>query len=93
MLLDFMTFLGIAVLSMPVWSLNKRKKQLTRLENAFGQDTAKARDESVQELADELIEERKKDTGDWRGWDEFCLWLGYGLLLGASFLRLFIANP
>lgn len=84
--LNLATFVGVAVLSVPVWSLNFRKKRLRRIrdaEDAGGSDAAFRR--RVRSL---LRDKRERDVADWRRIDEVCLAGGYLLLLGSAGLRL-----
>lgn len=84
--LNLASLLGIAILAVPTWSLNRRKKMLQAVRDALPQDPNSFRD-SVKTI---LTDKRNKDVADWRRIDEICLLAGYLLLLGSSFLRLFV---
>lgn len=91
--LNAATFLGILILAVPVWSLNRRKRALAALPPAktppAGDDAAPGAVAAEQLLA----EIRSGATGwvnDWRPIDQKCLLAGYVLLLGSSFLRIFV---
>ena len=86
--LDLASFAGIAVLSVPVWSLNFRKKRLRRIRAADrAGGSAEAFRNSVRAI---LRERRSQDVAEWRRLDELCLALGYVLLLGSAGLRLIL---
>lgn len=80
---------GIAVLAVPVWSLNTRKKRLQQIRAALPEPPAAFRDR-VRAI---LREKRNRDVSDWRALDEACLVAGYVLLLGSAFARLFVPVP
>lgn len=84
--LDFFTFLGIAILAVPVWSLNTRRKKLKAIQDALP-DAPQSFRERVRQI---LKDKRGRDVADWRRVDELCLIFGYGFLLGSSVLRLFL---
>ena len=85
-LINLASFGGILVLSVPVWSLNFRKKRLQRLRDA---DNAAQTDADFRSTARAiLIDRRARDVADWRFIDELCLALGYCLLLGSAAARL-----
>ncbi|MCR9112546.1 MAG: hypothetical protein NXH84_04690 [Rhodobacteraceae bacterium] len=81
-----LTFAGVASLSVPALSLNRRKKNLARLKAILtrrrDQDTAADR------AARRKSEEEANALSDWRLIDEACLYLGYALIFGASVWRL-----
>ncbi|QFS83450.1 hypothetical protein FIU97_11475 [Roseivivax sp. THAF40] len=77
---------GIAVLSVPVWSLNARKKKLQAVQDALPQDPQSFRD-NVKGI---LGEKWQRDVAAWRRLDELCLAAGYLLLLGSAVARLFV---
>lgn len=85
--LNLMAFLGILVLSVPVWRLNRNKRLLQRLKEALA-----VKDQSrLRERVGQIAEEKQSDeVAAWRWWHEACLWLGYGLLLGSAGLRLLL---
>lgn len=80
---------GIAVLSVPVWSLNARKKKLQAVQDALPQDPQSFR-ASVRGILDEKW---RRDVAAWRRVDELCLAGGYVLLLGSAVARLFVPLP
>ena len=84
--LDFFSCLGIAVLAVPVWSLNTRRKKLKAIQDALP-STPQTFRERVREV---LKDKRGRDVADWRRSDEACLIFGYLFLLGSAVLRLFI---
>jgi hypothetical protein len=84
--LDLATLAGIAILAVPVWSLNFRKKKLQEIRRSLPAEpqTFKHRVRSI------LSDKRNRDVTDWRQIDEICLTVGYLLLLGSALLRLFV---
>lgn len=84
--LNLTTTVGIAVLAIPVWSLNLRKKKLQAVRDALSDESNNFKDR-VRSI---LLDKRGRDVADWRMFDETCLGLGYLLLLGSSFLRLMV---
>lgn len=84
--LNLGTFAGVAVLSVPVWSLNFRKKRLRRIRDA---EAAGGSDEAFRRQVRAILRgKRERDVADWRRIDEICLATGYILLLGSAGLRL-----
>ncbi|WP_323796752.1 hypothetical protein [Nisaea sp.] len=83
--LNLMSLVGIAVLAVPVWSLNFRRKKLQKVQDALSHDPASFRNE----VKDILLDKGNRDITTWRPVDEVCLIVGYLLLLGSSVLRLF----
>ena len=84
--LNLGTTAGIAILAVPVWSLNDRKRKLQEIRDALPEQPASFKDK-VQHI---LAEKRGRDVADWRRIDDLCLKIGYALLLGSSVLRLLI---
>ncbi len=84
--LNLAALAGIAILAVPVWSLNARKKRLQRIRDALPEPPEAFRDH-VRAI---LREKRNRDVADWRALDEACLIAGYLLLLGSAFARLFV---
>jgi hypothetical protein len=84
--LNFATLAGIAILAVPVWSLNLRKKKLQEIRQSLPAEplTFKHRVRSI------LSDKRNRDVADWRRLDEICLIVGYLFLLGSALLRLFV---
>ncbi len=84
--LNLATALGIAVLAVPVWSLNMRKKKLQQVRDALPAEP-KAFKDRVRAI---LVDRHNRDVADWRRIDEVCLYVGYGLLLGSAAARLWV---
>ena len=84
--LNLGTALGIAVLAIPVWSLNFKKKRLQQVRDSLPEEPDSFR-ERVKAI---LKDKHNREVADWRPVDECCLWVGYGLLLGSSVIRLFV---
>jgi hypothetical protein len=84
--LDLATLAGIAILAVPVWSLNFRKKKLQEIRRSLPAQptTFKDRVKSI------LKDKHNRDVTDWRQVDEVCLMIGYLLLLGSAVFRLFV---
>ncbi|WP_170566020.1 hypothetical protein [Ruegeria atlantica] len=84
-----MTFFGIAILAVPVWSMNVRKKSLHKIKQEVDQRRQKG-DTSVVNAVAEILQERREDSvNTWRRADETCLIIGYVLLLGSALWRIF----
>ncbi|HVL19492.1 MAG TPA: hypothetical protein VM422_00665 [Amaricoccus sp.] len=84
--LNLAGFLGVAVLAVPVWSLNFRKKRLQRIRDA---DVAGGSAETFRRRVRAILrDKRERDAGEWRRLDEICLGAGYLLVLGSAGLRL-----
>lgn len=84
---SLIAFLGVAILSWPVLSLNARRKRLQELRDA---DRPEQDDAGFRKAArDILIGRRERHVSDWRRLDEICLILGYLLLFGSSLARLY----
>jgi hypothetical protein len=87
--LNLASFAGVAVLAVPTWSLNVRKKKLQAIRDADAPGaTADGFRAKVRGI---LRDKRERDVADWRRTDELCLITGYLLVLGASALR--VAEP
>jgi len=83
--LNLATFAGIAILAIPVWDLNLRKRRLHRVRQA---DKEAENDSDFRALTRRILfEKHKKNVEDWRRRDQVCLLLGYCLLLGAAATR------
>lgn len=77
---------GIAILAIPVWSLNYRKKKLKAITDALPE-----KPETFKEKVRKIAHDKwGRAVSDWRGIDEICLWIGYVLLLGSAIARLFV---
>lgn len=84
--LNLATFLGIAVLAVPVWDLNLRKRQLHRVQRA---DSDADNDSDFRARTRKILSEKhRRNVEDWRWRDQACLLTGYVLLLGAAALRI-----
>ncbi|MFT3973919.1 MAG: hypothetical protein QM699_10850 [Amaricoccus sp.] len=84
--LNLAAFLGVAVLAVPVWSLNLRKKRLQRIRDA---DAAGDTDESFRRRVRAILRDRReRDVAEWRRVDEIRLAGGYLLVFGSAGLRL-----
>ena len=83
--LDLATLIGIAILAVPVWSLNTRKRKLhqVREADAVARSDSDFRTRTRRILADK----HRKNVEGWRSIDQICLVVGYALLLGAALLR------
>jgi hypothetical protein len=84
--LNLASTLGVAVLAVPTWSLNRRKKRLQAVRRALPETPVTFKDR----VRGILEDRRNREVSDWRPIDELCLIAGYGLLLGSSVLRLFV---
>ncbi len=87
--LNFATMIGIALLAIPAWSLNFRKKKLQQIKDALPEEPAAFKDR-VQSV---LKDKRERQVADWRRIDEVCLILGYALVLASSLIRLWVPWP
>lgn len=86
--LNLATFSGILILAVPVLSLNARRRNLHRVKTT---DETAASDSDFRKQVRVILSNKYKDSVErWRGIDQVCLMLGYFLLLGSSFLRLFV---
>lgn len=84
--LNLATFLGIAILAVPVLSLNNRKRRLQRIRDL---DRDELDNGSFRAKVRALSQDKwRENVEGWRKADQLCLFAGYALLLGASFLRL-----
>jgi membrane protein implicated in regulation of membrane protease activity len=84
--LNLATFAGIAILAVPVWDLNTRKRKLHQVRRA----EKEAEDDSDFRARTRKIlsEKHKVNVEGWRRRDQVCLLAGYVLLLGAAALRI-----
>jgi len=84
--MNFLGFVGLAVLSMPVWRLNRNRKILQRIKDADQPDVSdSAFRKKVVDVAKKKSEE---EVSAWRPWHEICLWVGYGCLFSSALVRL-----
>lgn len=86
-LLSLASAAGIAILAVPAFSLNLRKKTLNRITGIVarrkpGQDAS-----ALDIIARELEDSASQKANRWRRVDEICLYVGYLLLLGSTSLR------
>jgi hypothetical protein len=86
---NLLTFLGIAVLSVPVWALNGRKKRLERIKRIVRRRGRTGDAGALDRISQELERKRAADAAEWRRLDEICLYAGYGMLFAGSGWRLF----
>ncbi len=86
--LNLATFIGIAILAVPVWSLNTRKRKLHQVRQADAD--AKSDSDFRTKTRGILADKHKKNVEDWRRIDQICLIVGYALLLGAALLRVIL---
>lgn len=82
-------FAGVAILAVPVLSLNRRKKRLQRLRDIVARRGESGDARALDRVSDELSRKRESDVAIWRQLDEVCLFAGYLLLLGSAASRLF----
>lgn len=84
--LNLAAFAGVAILAVPTWSLNFRKKRLQRIRDA---DARGATDAAFRARVRALLRDRReRDVAEWRRIDEVCLAAGYLLVFGSTGLRL-----
>lgn len=86
-LLNALSVAGIAILSVPAFSLNFRKRQLHTIETIVRKREENGADSALDAIADELKDGAQQDTAKWRPIDQTCLRWGYFLLLGPAILR------
>lgn len=87
--LDVASASAIAILAVPVWTLNQRKKRRDRVRAMAPPPPGSFR----ARLRPILEAKGDRAVADWRRLDEICLWIGYALLLGAALARLFLRAP
>jgi len=87
--LNIATFFGIAILAVPTISLNKRKKSLQQANEILDRASQRTSKDPFAEILSEVQDARGTLAGQWRRIDEICLVIGYFLLLGSSFARIF----
>lgn len=80
---------GILLLSVPAFSLNRRKKALERIRSIISKRNSQGDGSALDSIALALQERRQDNAGRWHRMDELCLYIGYFSLLGASLWRLF----
>lgn len=86
--LSLATCLGIAILAVPVWSLNARKRDRHMIQAA----DRSARNDSDFRLRTRkiLLGRHDRQVNDWRRRDEICLLVGYTLVLGSALMRVIV---
>lgn len=89
-IIDVVTAAGIAILAVPVLSLNDRKKRHATITDLVAERRRRAPDVVLDEIADTLQQKSETQVNRWRRLDELCLYAGYVLLLGGSIMRVFI---
>lgn len=85
--LDVAGAAGIAILSVPAFSLNFRKKTLARITRIVQSRKRGEEKRALDTIAAELQLEAAEKAHRWRRADEICLLIGYLLLLGSAFVR------
>lgn len=85
---NLFTFLGIAVLSIPVLSLDGRRKKLHDVSRIVEGREATGDTPAMNQIGDLLKGRKGKTVSDWRRRDWIALRIGYVMLLGASGSRL-----
>lgn len=85
--LNWMSLAGMVVLAVPALSLDRRKRDLARVEALSAAADAATRADLLRQLGASLTRRRTRAVAAWRRADRACLWLGYGLVLLAAFLR------
>lgn len=83
--LNLLAALGILILSVPVWRLNRNKRILQKLKDALNSSDQSKLREKVGKIAEG---KQSQEVAAWRWWHEWCLWAGYAMLLGSAGLRL-----
>lgn len=86
-ILDFASAAGIAILSVPAFSLNFRKKKLARIKRIVQSRESGKEKRALDTIAAELHVEATEKVNRWRRADEICLLIGYLLLLGSALAR------
>ncbi len=77
---------GLAVLSVPVWRLNRNRKILQRIKNADRPDITDST--FRKKVVDVARMKSEEEVSAWRPWHEICLWVGYGCLFSSALVRL-----
>ena len=80
--------IGIAILSVPVFSLDLRKRALFRIDAIIGRRRETGDSSALDAIAREVREERAARVTNWRRIDRVCLYLGYSFVFGSSIWRL-----
>lgn len=79
---------GIAILSVPAFSLDLRKKALFRIDRIITRRRETGDTSALDAIAREVREDRAARVTTWRRIDRVCLYVGYLFVLGASIWRL-----
>lgn len=87
--LNIASFAGVAILSVPTWSLNFRKKRLQRIRDVIDARSNREAGNVIDDVAAIVHGRRQAGAAQWRRIDEVCLAVGYLLLLGSSAIRIF----
>lgn len=90
LLLSLASATGIAILSVPAFSLNLRKRSLDRITGIVKRRKPGYEGSALDTIAAELETSASQKANKWRRVDEICLYSGYFLLLGASLLRVLL---
>jgi hypothetical protein len=80
--------IGIAVLSVPVFSLDLRKKALFRIDAIIMRRRETGDGRALDAIAREVRDARAARVANWRRIDRICLYLGYLFVFGSSIWRL-----
>lgn len=88
--LNLAAFLGGLLLAKPVLSLNARKREFTKLLEELKKLKDVNPDGLVSAMANVQTDAAAQSVAKWRWFDQCCLYLGYGLLLGSAGLRLLL---
>lgn len=91
LLLNIASAAGIAVLAVPAFSLNFRKKTLARITRVVNRRKPGEDKSALDIIAEELESDANQRANRWRRVDELCLVIGYLLLLGSSILRVILS--
>ncbi|MBB5722829.1 hypothetical protein FHS72_002459 [Loktanella ponticola] len=87
--LNIASTLGIAILAVPTFSMNLRKKTLSRIEGITQRQSHDGRQSALSDIAKELRQNAETRVSNWRLIDDICLRIGYFLLLGSAIIRIF----
>jgi hypothetical protein len=79
---------GIAVLSVPAFSLDLRKKALFRIDRIISRRRETGDASALDAIAREVREDRAAQVATWRRIDRICLYVGYLFVFGSSVWRL-----
>lgn len=85
--LNLASMTGIAILAVPAFSLNFRKKTLARISGIVARRKPGESESALDSIAEELESEAAERAATWRRIDEICLVVGYLFLLGSAVLR------